>query len=118
MRENVTIDDIHEFLVEELGLKGKKLRATSDLERELGCTGDDCFSMLEVFAKRFDVNLDSYLWYFHYDDEAGVLLSPGPSMIKRIFGRPKATIKRVPLSPQLLLDSAKKRQLASVISAP
>jgi len=34
----------------------------SDIERDLGCTGDDFSELMEKYALRYSVNMDSYLW--------------------------------------------------------
>ena len=51
----------------------------ADIEKDLGCTGDDFFELMEAYAKRFNVDMSGFLWYFHTHDESMATLNPLPS---------------------------------------
>ena len=73
----------------------------TDIYLELGCGGDDFHELMELYAAKFGVDMSTYLWYFHTDEEGG-LFSIGGAFFKPPYER----VQRIPISPKLLLEAA------------
>jgi len=98
----VAIEEIYEFLHESMRVKKEYLRPDSDLCFDLGIDGDDWgYELLPDYQKRFGVNLDGYLWYFHHGEEGCNF--PGGLF----FPPPNKRVQHIPVTPQLLLDCAR-----------
>lgn len=82
-----TFEEVEAF-VRETAAISKPLAPSDRLEEDLGITGDDYFELIEEFSKRFEVNIDAFIWYFHCHEEAfnpGALFFPPPSrQVERI----------------------------------
>lgn len=79
---------------------GARAQPDSDIFR-LGIAGDDFHELIEAYAQRFGVSIESYLWYFHADEEGvnfGILF----------FRPPHCRVKRIPITPLMLVDFAQK----------
>jgi hypothetical protein len=94
-----TLDDIYNFLSEEVGIAGEQIRPDTDLYADLRVDGDDFFGLAETFESRFSVDMSSYRWYFHHGEEGW---SPGGLFFKA----PQDRVERIPVTPRLLLESA------------
>lgn len=57
--------------------------------------GDDLDDLMKNFALEFDVDMQSYLWYFHNRDE-------GFSIGKFIFKPPYKKVSRIPVTGKML----------------
>lgn len=64
-------DALDAFIREQTG-SDKLPAADVDLFDGLGVVGDDCFEFITAFAKRFDVDMAGYLWYFHHGEEGPI----------------------------------------------
>lgn len=95
----VTIEDIYQLIESECGVKSEKLSPNSDIGEEFGVYGDDFDELMLAYSKRFQVNLESYLWYFHSCEEVG-------SPFAFIFPPPDQRVKRIIITPELLLKYA------------
>jgi len=95
--------EILNFVAIESGSKIEKIHPNTDLSDELGIVGDDFHELIETYANKYHVNMEQYLWYFHTEDE-------GVNIWAFIFKPPWAKVKRVPVTPQILYDSATKGQ--------
>lgn len=55
---------------------------------------------MDKYAIKFNVNMETYLWYFHHEEETigwfGALF----------FKTPRQYVSHIPITPKLLLDSA------------
>ena len=71
----LTIEDIYHFIEDECGIKSKKLLPDSDLNGNFGIEGDDFDELMLAYSNKFKVNIDSYLWYFHCNEEGVSLLA-------------------------------------------
>ncbi|MEQ8177260.1 MAG: DUF1493 family protein [Amphiplicatus sp.] len=91
--------DILAFIEGEWGSFPKRFNP-SDIFESLGITGDDAWDFIENYSARFKVDLSSFLWYFHADEEG--MNIPGGI----VFTPPSARVKRIPISVMLLLESA------------
>jgi hypothetical protein len=96
------IDSIYSFLSEQLGVPLDKFSETSDIFQEFGVAGDDCSELVEYFSEKFSVDMSSYLWYFHHEEE-GVFSLGG-----LFFSPPSARVDRIPVTPKFFLESANK----------
>ena len=75
--------------------------ATSDIQNDLGCYGDDFHELIDEYSKKFKVDLTFYLWYFHTREE-------GNNLGGTFFRAPNERVKRIPVTPTLLLEFANK----------
>jgi hypothetical protein len=66
-----------------------------------GSTGKELTEVVRSFGYRFHVNTDSYLWYFHTNEE-------GINFGAVFFKPPYERVNRIPVTPLLLLDFANK----------
>ena len=78
----------------------EKVEPGSDLF-ELGINGDDFHNMIDEFDVSFHVNMDGYLWYFHTSEE-------GQNIGALFFPPPNERVKRIPVTPLMLLEAANK----------
>ena len=100
MNTMLILEDIFTFLKKYTG--GDKLTADIDIFKELGIRGDDFHEMISDYQKTFGVEMKSYLWYFHCDEE-------GQSLGCNFFKAPYERVKRISVTPQMLLDIANKK---------
>lgn len=91
------LDDILEFVKEETA--SKKVVENSDIERDLGCTGDDFSELIERYSLRYNVDMSSYLWYFHHHEE-------GNSFGSGLFRAPNELVQHIAVTPKLLFEFA------------
>jgi hypothetical protein len=94
-----TISDIIIFVQNKTG--AKNVNPDTDIFDDLGCVGDDFDELISEYSKTFRVDLSSYLWYFHSDEE-GAMNSIGSHFVKPPYRR----VKRIPVTPTLLYKSA------------
>jgi hypothetical protein len=99
-RKMTDLADVYAFLENEAGVREAKLTPYSDLESDLGITGDDFFELAEAFAKAFNVDMAAYRWYFHHSEEG--TFNPGALFFKPPYRR----VARIPVTPALLLSAA------------
>lgn len=72
----------------------------TDIERDLGVFGDDFYELMEAFAKRYNVDMSEFIWYFHSGEE-GLNI---PSAM--FFKPPYARVARIPVTPLMLSEFA------------
>lgn len=93
------IEEIYNFLQESQGISRSRLSPEADLRSDLGIDGDDFFELMQDFASKYNVAMNSYCWYFHHKEEGsnfGALFSPAPYQ----------QVKRIPITPEILLLAA------------
>ncbi len=81
-------------------ISNEPLNPSTDIFKDLGLVGDDFHELIEQYQKQFNVNMDSYIWYFHADEEG--LNFPGALFFKPPYER----VTRIPVTPELLLKFA------------
>jgi hypothetical protein len=54
--------------------------------------------MIEKYAKKYNVDMSAYLWYFHTDEEGF------NSIGGQFFKPPYERVTRIPVTPQMLAD--------------
>ncbi|MFM1999548.1 MAG: hypothetical protein RL204_1495 [Bacteroidota bacterium] len=93
-----SITEIIEFVKEKTG--HAIVAEDTDIENDLGCTGGDFHELIEVYSKRFNVDMSGYLWYFHCTDE-GL-----PGIGEGLFKPPHSRVNRIPITPKMLFEFA------------
>lgn len=93
------IEEIYQFLSEEIGVPKEKFQETTDIYGEFGMDGDDCFGFEDFFSEKFDVNMSKFIWYFHHGEEG--IFSIGALFSKPPYNR----VLRIPVTPKLLQES-------------
>jgi hypothetical protein len=73
----------------------KEIQPDSDLFGKFGIVGDDFHEMIEKYAQNYQVDMSSYLWFFHCDEE-------GQSFGGILFKPPYSRVDRIPVTPSLL----------------
>ena len=96
-----SLGDIIELVEDKTG--SDEVTADVDIESGLGCSGDDWDELIQEYAGRYKVDMSSYLWYFHTDEEGH-----SNSIGRAFFKAPYETVTRIPVTPQMLLDFANK----------
>lgn len=92
-------ENIISFLTDLVGRE--EINSQADIFSGLGVTGDDFHEMIEKYAKKFNVDMTSYLWYFHANEE-------GHNTGSIFFKAPHEKVKRIPVTPKMLVDFANK----------
>lgn len=92
------LEDIYEFLKKHL--YDEPVKADSDIFDDFGCVGDDFHELIDDYARTFNVDMSSYLWYFHGDEEGNGFFS------LQIVDPPYKRVKRIPVTPTMLLEFA------------
>lgn len=96
-----SVDDIISFVREQTGTRKEKIDIKTDIFNDLGVAGDDCDELMGAYSKKFNVDLSSYLWYFHCGEEGSW------NSIGGIFFKPPNTrVARIPITPLILLQAA------------
>ena len=95
----LTIHDIIALIKAHTG--SKKVYPDTDINDDLGVYGDDFEELLINYHDQYDVDMDGFLWYFHYEEEANSF--PGGLFFKPSNYR----VERIPVTPEMLLQFAK-----------
>lgn len=77
------------MIIDKVACSRDEILRCTDIEHDLGCTGDDHFEFMEAYAKEFNVDMTGFLWYFHTHDESMATWSiswgnPPSMQVKRI----------------------------------
>ena len=81
MNEAEVREHLIAMIMDKVGVNRDEVINCEDIERDLGCTGDDHFELMEAFAKEFKVDMGGYRWYFHTAEEGhnvGAAFHPSP----------------------------------------
>ncbi len=95
----ITIEEIVDFTKD--FLKEDNIFPDTDIF-SLGIYGDDMDEFLGSYHKKYNVNFDNYLWYFHNEEEISSNISIG----KIFFKRPYDSVERIPITPEILTKFA------------
>jgi hypothetical protein len=90
------LEKVIAFLQEKTGMED--LHADTDLFAH-GVTGKQFNEVVRAFGRRFNVNTESYLWYFHTDEDG---MNFGAIFVKPPYER----VQRIPVTPLLLAEFA------------
>lgn len=96
-----SIEEIKRFIVDKTGCEYDEVKADADIDHDLGCTGDDFHELINEYSDKFNVNMESYLWYFHTYDEGH-----SNSIGRIFFKKPYERVKHIAVTPNVLLESA------------
>jgi hypothetical protein len=96
-----TIEEIIALVSKKSGASVDEIKPDSDIFHDIGLVGDDFHELIEEYAKKYSVNMESYLWYFHADEE-------GRSFGGEFFAPPYRLVKRIPVTPIMLVEFANK----------
>lgn len=91
------VDEINALVRKHTGTRGV-LSEETDLHSDLGLISLDLDEFLDEFARRFDVDLSGFLWYFHTEEDG---VSPG----RLFFAAPQDRVRRIPLRLALLYQA-------------
>lgn len=91
------VDEIINFLTDLAGTD--KINPDSDIFDDIGMVGDDFHEMIEKYSKIFSVDMSTYLWYFHADEE-------GNNFGGDFFPPPYERVKRIAVTPLMLTKFA------------
>ncbi len=95
--DRVEFLDIEQLVKAELNEK-TPLSLDSTLHSDLGLTGDDFNEFLETFAKKFNVKMQEYIWYFHASEE--------PYLNLFFFKSPDKRVPFIPVTLEMLQNFA------------
>ena len=87
--------EIIEFLKSKTGTN--KVSEDSDLGNDLGVDGDDYEELIMEFSKKYNVDVSSYLWYFHCSEEGSWNSIGGV-----FFKSPDKHVSYIPVTPGML----------------
>lgn len=94
-----TLQEIIYFLENQTGCE--KIKADTDIFADLGVVGDDFHEMIDLYARKYNVDMTKYLWYFHSDEE-------GQSIGGGFSKPPYERVKRIPVTPNMLTEFSNK----------
>lgn len=97
-----SLTEIVDFVKKEIDVKDVK--PDSDIEYDFGCYGDDFHEFIEKYSTSFDVDMTTYLWYFHTGEE-GI-----PGLGSLFFKPPNKRVTRIPVTPKMLLEIAEEKK--------
>jgi hypothetical protein len=95
------------LITDKVGVRAEEVLPNADIEKDLGCTGDDFFELMEAYAKRFTVDMSGFLWYFHSREE-------GHNLGGLFFRSPDQRVQRIPVTLERLVHSALNRKWSVV----
>lgn len=72
--------------------------ADADLFKTFGIDGDDAFEFIDKFARKFEIDVSGYLWYFHHGEE-------GFGLGQFFFKPPYRRVPRLPITLNVLADA-------------
>jgi hypothetical protein len=94
------VNEIRKFLEDFSGIYPEDLEI--DIHSEMGLVGDDFHEMIEKYSNDYHVDMSNYIWYFHAEDEAGF------SFGEFSFDPPYKKVKRIPITPNMLVEFIEK----------
>ena len=89
-----SIDDVVQFVREQTQFAGA-LTPDTTLQADIGVFGDDMHDFITAYAKRFSVDVSTYLWYFHTGEE-------GWSIGGLFYDPPSERVQQVPITIRML----------------
>ena len=107
MSEAEIRNELIALITDKVGIKAEEVLPDADIEKDLGCTGDDFFELMEAYSKRFGVDMSGFLWYFHTQAE-------GHNLGSLIARSPDQHVQRIPVTLDVLVHSALNRKWSVV----
>lgn len=101
----VTEQEIIDFIEKEFW--ESNLNSNSDIFKEVGIDGSDCDEFLQKYSEKYSVDMNDFLWYFHYQDEASLTsFNIGGSLFKS----PNQSVTMIPITPKMLTEFANSKK--------
>lgn len=101
----ITEQEIIDFITKEFW--ETKLTSDSDVFSEVGIDGDDCDEFLHKYSEKYSVDMNDFLWYFHYQDEASLTsFNIGDSLFKS----PNQRVTTISITPKILTEFANSKK--------
>jgi Protein of unknown function (DUF1493) len=94
-----TFEEIAAFVCEEACVRRSHVTEATSLQDDIGLYGDDIDHLMLEYSKRFGVNLNGYIWYFHTGED-------GFGIGALIFRPPDMRVKRIPITIGMLYEFA------------
>ena len=94
------VSEIIEFLKQKTG--ADSISENSDIGSDLGVDGDDYDELILEFSERYNVDVSSCLWYFHFSEEGS-----WNSIGRQFFKSPDERVKHIPVTPVMLSNFTK-----------
>jgi len=94
----ITEEEIIQFLKEET--YEDSITSDTDIFNECGISGDDSHELIEKYQMKYGVDMSTYLWYFHCDEEGSTFITG------MFFKPPYKRVTRIPITPKMLTDFA------------
>ena len=91
--------EIKNFIIYKCGCDDNEVTYDCDIVNDLGYWGDDLDEIIDEYSKKFNVDMSTYLWYFHAKEE-------GHNIGSVFFKAPDERVKHIAVTPTLLLESA------------
>ena len=91
------VAEIIEFLKDKIGVDN--VSENSDIGNDLGVDGDDYDELIIAFSKKYNVDISSWLWYFHCSEEGS-----WNSLGGMLFESPDKQVKYIPVTPLMLTE--------------
>lgn len=95
------LKQIIDFIKEETG--NNQISKDSDICHGIGIYGDDFHDLIDAYAKKINVDMTNYLWYFHAEEE-------GFNIGGVFFDPPYKRVKRITITPQMLTNFSTSRK--------
>lgn len=90
------LNEIIDFIRDTSGID--EINPESDIFK-LGIVGDDFFEIIDQYSEIYGVDMTTYLWYFHSNEE-------GHSFGALFFKPPYSRVNRIPVTPNMLAEFA------------
>ena len=91
------LNDLVQFVRNETG--AQNVGPDDDLLYDLGVDGAEFVDLVEKYAKKYQVNICNYLWYFHHGEE-------GFNIVSLFIASPDRRVPTIPVTPRMLTEFA------------
>jgi len=102
MSTQYSIIDIQQFIATQLGCDLALVTEDADIVYDLDCVDFALDEFVAAYRTKFGVNMEDYRWYFHTNVVSGDTSAIG----KMLFKTPPNAVKHIPITPQILWESA------------
>ena len=82
------------------------LNSDSNIFDTVKIDGDDCEELLVKYSEKYSVDMNNFLWYFHYQEEGSLSFSIG----NLFFKNPRQRVKEIPITPKMLTEFANSKK--------
>lgn len=96
----VEVSDIISFIKDKTG--AENVSENSDIGNDAGVDGDDYAELINDFSDKYNVDISSCLWYFHWSEEGS-----WNSLGGIFFKSPDKYVNYIPVTPLMLTEFAR-----------